>query len=116
MKITAVRIFPFETREAGGRTVAYAEIEIDGGLLVRGLRVMESGSRGLFVGFPAQRVRRERLVELVTPLTREARRAVREAVIGEYKRVCGWSPAAPKDSAAPAAEKGPDAGRASPEE
>lgn len=94
MKITAVRVFPFETREAGGRTVAYAEIEIDGGLLVRGLRVMETGSRGLFVGFPAQRVRRERLVELVVPLTREARRAIREAVIGEYKRLCGWEPAA----------------------
>ena len=94
MNITAVRIFPFETREAGGRTVAYAEIEIDGGLLVRGLRVMETASRGLFVGFPAQRVRRERLVELVVPITREARKAVRDAVIAEYKRVAGWQPAA----------------------
>ena len=93
MNVTAVRIFPFETREAGGRTLAYAEIEIDGALLVRGLRVVESESRGLFVGFPAQRVRRERLVELVVPLTREARRAVREAVIEEYKRVTGWQPA-----------------------
>lgn len=93
MKITAVRIFPFETREAGGRTLAYAEIELDGALLVRGLRVIETRSRGLFVGFPAQRVRRERLVDLVVPLTREARRAVREAVIEEFKRVSGWSPA-----------------------
>ena len=101
MKITAVRIFPFETRETGGRMLAYAEIEIDGGLLVRGLRVMETGSRGLFVGFPAQRVRRERLVELVVPLTREARRAVREAVIGEYKRVCGWQPAGAPPAASP---------------
>ena len=93
MNITAVRIFPFETREAGGRTVAYAEIEIDGGLLVRGLRVMETGSRGLFVGYPAQRVRREKLVELVVPLTSEARRAIHRAVVGEYKRVSGWQPA-----------------------
>jgi len=93
VNITAVRIFPFETREAGGRTVAYAEIEIDGGLLVRGLRVMETASRGLFVGFPAQRVRRERLVELVVPITREARKAVRDAVITEYKRVAGWQAA-----------------------
>lgn len=92
MNITAVRIFPFETREAGGRMLAYAEIEIDGALLIRGLRVMESASRGLFVGFPAQPVRRERLVELVAPLTRDARRALREAVIGEYKRVSGWTP------------------------
>ena len=94
MNITAVRIFPFESRDSGGRTVAYAEIEIDGGLLVRGLRVMETASRGLFVGFPAQRVRRERLVELVVPITREARKAVRDAVITEYKRVAGWQGAA----------------------
>jgi len=100
VNITAVRIFPFETREAGGRTVAYAEIEIDGSLLVRGLRVMETESRGLFVGYPAQRVRREKLVELVVPLTREARRIVRTAVIGEYKRVSGWRPAAGPASAA----------------
>jgi DNA-binding cell septation regulator SpoVG len=94
VNITAVRIFPFESREEGGRTVAYAEIEIDGGLLVRGLRVMESASRGLFIGYPAQRVRRERLVELVVPLTREARSQVRSAVISEYKRVASWRPAA----------------------
>ena len=103
MNITAVRIFPFETREAGGRTLAYAEIEIDGALLVRGLRVVESASRGLFVGFPAQRVRRERLVELVAPLTREARRAIREAVIGEYKRVSGWQSAAASTTGSPPA-------------
>lgn len=104
MNVTAVRIFPFETREAGGRTLAYAEIEIDGALLVRGLRVVESASRGLFVGFPAQRVRRERLVELVVPLTREARRAVRDAVIEEYKRATGWQPAARDLCEAPGAE------------
>ena len=101
MNITAVRIFPFETREAGGRTVAYAEIEIDGGLLLRGLRVMETGNRGLFVGYPAQRARREKLVELVVPLTREARRAVHSAVIGEYKRVSGWQSAAPTPAGSP---------------
>jgi len=103
MNITAVRIFPFETREDGGRTVAYAEIEIDGGLLVRGLRVMETGSRGLFVGYPAQRARREKLVELVVPLTSEARRAIRNAVIGEFKRVSGWHAAAPRPAGRPPA-------------
>lgn len=99
MRISAVRIYPFETREAGVRIVAYAEIEVEDALLIRGLRVMEAGNRGLFVGFPAQRARRgrETLVELVAPLTAAARRAVREAVIGEYKRVTGWEPAAEED-------------------
>jgi hypothetical protein len=50
-----------------------------------------------------QRARRgsERLVEIVVPLTREARRTVREAVIGEFKRVCGWEPPAKRPPAAP---------------
>ena len=94
MNITAVRIFPFETREAGGRTVAYAEIEIDGGAArARPARDGDGQPRALR-RLPAQRARREKLVELVVPLTREARRAVHEAVIGEYKRVPGWQPAA----------------------
>lgn len=96
MEITAVRVFPFETRETGGRVLAYVEVEIDGALLLRGLRVMESASRGIFVGYPVQRARRgsEKLVELVVPLTREARRAVREAVIAAFRRETGWEPPA----------------------
>ena len=93
MHITAVRIYPFDTRETGGKTVAYAEIEIDGGLLIKGIRVLESGARGLFLGFPSQRVRREKFVDLVVPLNRETQKALREAVVEEYKRVTGWEPA-----------------------
>jgi len=90
--ITAVRVFPFDTRETGGRTVAYAEVEIDEALLLRGIRILESRKRGLFLGFPAQRARREKFVDLVVPLTPGARRQLREAVIGEYKRLTGWEP------------------------
>ena len=92
LNITAVRVFPFDTRETGGKTVAYAEIEIDGALLLRGIRILESEKRGLFLGFPSQRARRDRFVDLVVPLTKEARREVREAVIGEYKLQTGWEP------------------------
>jgi stage V sporulation protein G len=95
-EITAVRIYPFDTRETGGRTVAYAEIEIGGALLLRGIRVLESESRGLFIGYPSQRARRDRFVDLVVPLTKEAQQEVRRAVIEEYKSVTGWEPA-PKE-------------------
>ena len=54
LEITAVRVYPFDTRETGGRTVAYAEIEIGGALLLRGLRVLVSEKKGLFLGFPSQ--------------------------------------------------------------
>ncbi len=96
LNITAVRVYPFDTRETGGKTVAYAEIEIDGSLLLRGLRVIESEARGLFVSFPSQRASRDNFVDLIVPTHREAHKAVREAVIQEYKRVTGWEPARKK--------------------
>ena len=92
LNITAVKIYPFITRDTGGRTVAYAEIVIAGALLIRGIRVLESEKRGLFVGFPSQRVRRDTFVDVIEPLGRAAGREIREAVIGEYKRVTGWVP------------------------
>ena len=96
LEITAVRVFPFDTRETGGRTLAYAEIEIAGALLLRGIRVLQSEKRGLFLGYPSQRARKDRFVDLVEPLTGGARKEIREAVIGEYKRLTGWKPSRPE--------------------
>ena len=90
--ITAVKVYPFDTRQAGGQTVAYAEVEIDGTLLLRGIRILETGTGGLFLGFPSQRVRRDTFVDLVVPLTTEAKKTVREAIMEEYKKVTGWKP------------------------
>ncbi len=97
LSITAVRVYPFDTRETGGRTVAYAEIEIADALLLRGIRILESEKQGLFIGFPSQRARRERFVDLVVPLNRDVRKQIREAVVEEYKRMTGWEPSRKKD-------------------
>jgi DNA-binding cell septation regulator SpoVG len=90
LEITSVRIFPFDTRETGGRTLAYAEIEIGGALLLRGIRVLESEKQGLFLGFPSQRAKKERFIDLVVPLGRTFQLQIREAIIEEYKRTTGW--------------------------
>ena len=92
LAITAVRVMLFDTRETGGRTVAYAEVEISGALLLRGIRILESKKRGLFLGFPSQRARRDTYVDVMEPLSKEARAQLREAVIGEYKRLSSWEP------------------------
>jgi stage V sporulation protein G len=97
LSITAVRVYPFDTRETGGRTVAYAEIEIADALLLRGIRILESKKQGLFIGFPSQRARRERFVDLVVPLNRDVQKQIREAVVEEYKRMTGWEPSQKKD-------------------
>ena len=92
---------PFDPRETGGSTVAYAEIEISHSLLLRGIRILESKKQGLFLGFPSQKARRDRYVDVMELLTKEARRQLREAVIGEYKRLTGWEPARRDDGDSP---------------
>jgi stage V sporulation protein G len=89
IRISDVRIYPFETGGLGGRTRAFADITIDTGLLVKGLRVVEGASGGLFVAFPAQRGRDGRYHDLVVPLDAETREYIRTTVLDAFKR---WTP------------------------
>ena len=89
IRISQVRIYPFETGGLGGHTRAYADITIDAGLLIKGLRVVEGVGGGLFVAYPAQRGRDGRYYDLVVPLDAETRECIRAAVIEAFKQ---WTP------------------------
>ena len=89
IRISHVRIYPFETGGLGGHTRAYADITLDGCLLIKGFRVVEGAGGGLFVAFPAQRGRDGRYHDLVVPLEAEARECIRAAVIAAFKQ---WTP------------------------
>ena len=89
IRISHVRIYPFETGGLGGHTRAYADITIDGCLLIKGFRVVEGAGGGLFVAFPAQRGRDGRYHDLVVPLEAEAKECIRAAVIAAFKQ---WTP------------------------
>ncbi|MBI3328098.1 MAG: septation protein SpoVG family protein [Nitrospinae bacterium] len=87
--ISGIRIYPFETSGMGGHIRAYADITLDASLLVKGLRVIEGTSGGLFVAFPAQRGRDGRYHDLVVPLDAETREYIRSTVVEAFKR---WTP------------------------
>jgi stage V sporulation protein G len=89
IEISEVRIYPFETGSLGGHTRAYADIVIDGCLVVKGLRLVEGTGGGLFVAFPAQRARDGRYHDLVVPLDAATREYIRTTVIDAFKR---WTP------------------------
>jgi stage V sporulation protein G len=89
INISQVRIYPFETGSLGGHTRAYAEITIDACLMLKGLRVVEGTTGGLFVAFPTQRGRNGRYYDLVVPLDAATREYIRTAVIDAFKR---WRP------------------------
>jgi stage V sporulation protein G len=92
MTISQVRIYPFETGSLGRHTLAYADIIVDGCLVIKGLRVVEGAGGGLFVAFPAQRGRNGRYYDLVVPLDAATREYIRTAVIDAFKQ---WTPNEP---------------------
>ncbi len=92
ISITAVRVFPFDTAGTGGRVRAFAEVEIDGCLVLKGLRILQTEAGGYFVGYPSQRVRQNIFIDIVVP-DKEAARVIREAVMAEFKKVMAAEPA-----------------------
>jgi DNA-binding cell septation regulator SpoVG len=87
--VTAVTVYPFEAGSRGGVSVrAYAEVEIDGSLVLKGLKVLQTAAGGYFIGYPSQRARRDTFVDVVVP-GKEAARLIREAVMTEFKKVMG---------------------------
>jgi stage V sporulation protein G len=89
IKISQVRIYPFETSSLGGHTRAYADITIDSSLVLKGLRVVEGAGGGLFVAFPTQRGRNGRYYDLVVPLDAATREYIRTTIIDAFKQ---WTP------------------------
>lgn len=86
IRISQVRMYPFETRTVGGRIRAYADITLDECLLLKGLRVMEGAGGGLFVAFPAQRGRDGRYHDLVVPLDAATREFIRTTLIEAFQQ------------------------------
>ncbi len=83
MKITRVRIFPFTTPTS--RIRAYAEVELESVLTIRGIRILESKSGGLFLGFPSQRTGDGQYRDYVILSNREFEKGFREAILDAYR-------------------------------
>jgi len=82
MEITKVQVF---VREGGEKLKAFASITLDGAYVVDGLKVFD-GQNGLFVSMPSRKVPGGGYKDVVFPVTREAREALQEAVIGAYRQ------------------------------
>ena len=61
-------------------TKAFADISVDGAVIVKGLRVVQ-GSKGLFVGMPRKPGKDGQWYDTVRPLTKEARASMASAVL-----------------------------------
>ena len=64
-------------------TKAFADVSIDGAVVVKGLRVVQ-GSKGLFVGMPRKPGKDGSWYDTVRPLTKEARASLVSTVLEAF--------------------------------
>lgn len=87
LKITDIKIYPFDTGNIGGQVRGYADVTIEDALLLKGFKIIEAEKGGLFVGFPNQKTRDGKYKDLVIPLNNEIKEYLRKSIIDRYKEL-----------------------------
>lgn len=82
MIVTDVRIKKI-TEEKFGKLKAYADITLDGCLVIHGLKLME-GENGLFVAMPSRKMFNNEYKDIVHPISSELRKHITATVIEKY--------------------------------
>ncbi len=85
LKITEIKIYPFDTSGAGGKTLAMAEITVNDALLIKGFRVVQAKGGGLFVGFPCVKGKDGKWRDQVAAVDNLVKTTIRDRIIEEYK-------------------------------
>ncbi|MFQ5450669.1 MAG: septation protein SpoVG family protein [Nitrospinaceae bacterium] len=85
IKITEVKIYPFDTGEEFSNIRAYAEVTLEDCLILRGIRILQSKQGGLFLGFPARKGRDNEYHDLIIAKSPEFKTYLRDRVIQAYK-------------------------------
>lgn len=87
LKITDIKIYPFDTTNIGGQTKGYADITIEETLILKGFKIIEAENGGLFIGYPNQKTRDGRYKDLIIPLNNEIKEYLRRSIIDKYKEL-----------------------------
>jgi len=82
IEVKVNRIHKFEDNDKTLR--AFADIEINGALLIKGLQVVQ-GKKGLFVSMPRQKGKDNKWYESVRALTPQTKSDIFSAVLAAYK-------------------------------
>ncbi|MBN1878727.1 SpoVG family protein [bacterium] len=84
MKITSIRIYPFDTGTRGGKIRGVADVEIEGTLVIRGIRILEGRSGGLFLGMPSIRLREGEFRDTIAFIDKSFAAEFRRDVLDAY--------------------------------
>lgn len=92
LEVTDVHVFPFKEGPSMGKLKGFATVELNGQLLLRGLRIMD-GKNGLYVGYPIDLFYRgEEFRTMFTPITRQLREHIENCVLEKYQAAIAYSP------------------------
>ena len=87
MDITQIDIFPFDTKDIGGNTLALADITFDDALKIKSLKLIESKTGGIFVTYPSQRGRDSKFYDIVIIKDKMLKQKIRDRILEEYKKL-----------------------------
>ncbi len=83
MKVELVNFYPFEVSSKRPRILAYADVRLDGKILIRGVRLYEAKNGGLFIVMPEFSPESRRAIVEIED--RELLEKIRRVVVDRYK-------------------------------
>ncbi len=86
IRITSVKIYPFDPGEPTAKIKAYAEITLENCITIKGFKVVQDKRGGMFVGFPSQKGRDGNYRDTVIPLNSEVRNKIRDEVLEAFRK------------------------------
>ena len=87
LKITDVKVYPFDTSSIGGRIRAIADITIEDTFVIKGIKLIQNRYGGYFIDFPKKATSQGKLIEIIEPLDKRFTESVRRAVVDKYKEI-----------------------------
>ncbi len=85
MKITEIKIYPFEFGPSESSLRAYADVVLDNLVLIKGFRVLAAKSGGLFIGVPSKMGKDGKYYDQVEFKTEEFESLLRNRILEAYK-------------------------------
>ena len=86
-KITVEKFYPFPLKGRNANTLAYADVKIEGLLLIRGIKLLQKPNGAIFIGFPSLQVREGKHIPVVEILDRKLREAIRKTLSNYWKEM-----------------------------
>ncbi|MEJ5339717.1 MAG: septation protein SpoVG family protein [Aquificaceae bacterium] len=89
MKVELVDFYPFEVSTRKPRLLAYADVRLDGKILIRGIRLYEARNGGFFISMPEYNPETKRA--MVEVEDKELLERIRRVLVDQYKNIISQS-------------------------